>query len=97
MPRRGRLTDPQDDASPSPCSHGTPADVACPQCMADIARRIAGMAAARQAAMPTPLAMGAIQSHELLTAHVAAGFTRAEAMQVVLTVYAVSILKNPPA
>lgn len=53
------------------------------------------MAAARQAAMPTPLAMGAIQSHELLTAHVAAGFTRAEAMQVVLTVYVASIFKPP--
>ena len=46
---------------------------------------------------PTPLAASAIQSHEMLLAHIAAGFTRAEAMQIVLMVYAVTMFRAPPA
>jgi hypothetical protein len=80
------------------CGHGVPQGTACAECVAETVRNVLGIAAAQQAgAAPTPLAANAIQSHELLTAHVAAGFTRAEAMQVVLLVYWAHLLKTPPA
>jgi hypothetical protein len=86
------------EGPPEPgCRHGVPQTMVCPECIGDIVRQAAGIAAARQAgAAPTPLAAGAIQSHEMLLAHIAAGFTRAEAMQIVLMIYAVSIFRAPP-
>jgi hypothetical protein len=79
------------------CRHGVVQTMVCPECIGDIVRQAAGIAAARTAgAAPTPLAAVAIQSHEMLLAHLAAGFTRAEAMQVVLTVYAATIFRSPP-
>jgi hypothetical protein len=84
------------NAQEATCGHGLPQGAACPACISEVVRNILGMAAAQQAgAAPTPLAANAIQSHELLTAHITAGFTRAEAMQVVLLVYYVTMLKGP--
>jgi hypothetical protein len=78
------------------CIHGVPQSAACAECIGDIVRRILGAAAAGEAA-PTPLAASAIQSHEMLMAHIAAGFTRAEAMQIVLMVYSIMMFRTPPA
>jgi hypothetical protein len=78
------------------CAHGLPQGVACQECIGEVVRRLLGAAAAREAATPTPLAASAIQSHEMLLAHVAAGFTREEAMRIVLMVYATQIFKTPP-
>ena len=78
------------------CVHGVPQNAACAECISEIVRRILGAAAAREAA-PTPLAASAIQSHEMLMAHIAAGFTRAEAMQIVLMVYSMMMFRSPPA
>jgi hypothetical protein len=78
------------------CVHGVPQSAACAECISEIVRRILGAAAARDAA-PTPLAASAIQSHEMLMAHIAAGFTREEALRIVLMVYAMMMFRTPPA
>jgi hypothetical protein len=92
------MTDGQESPQEAVCGHGVPQDIACPECVADAVRNALGMAAAQQSgAAPTPLAANAIQSHEMLMAHMAAGFTRGEAMQVVLLVYYVTLLKANPA
>ena len=90
------MTDPHEGPQGAICGHGVPQGVACPECISEIVRRILAAAAAQDAA-PTPLAANAIQSHEMLTAHIAAGFTRAEAMQIVLMVYAITLFRAPPA
>jgi hypothetical protein len=87
---------PEGGQGPS-CGHGVPQGVACAECIGEVVRRILGGAAAREAAAPTPLMASAVQSHEMLLAHIAAGFSRAEAMQVVLMVYAVTMFRAPPA
>lgn len=43
----------------------------------------------------TQLAEGAAQAHELFIAYVDAGFTRAEALQILLSIIAMAIAKGP--
>jgi hypothetical protein len=42
----------------------------------------------------TSLAESAIHAHEMLTAYVDAGFTRAEALQVIIGIFTAGIRKN---
>ena len=92
------MTEPREEPpAGATCGHGVPYGMACMECIGEVVRHLQGLAAAQQSgAAPTPLAANAIQSHEMLMAHVAAGFTRAEAMQVVLLVYYMHLLKSPP-
>jgi hypothetical protein len=44
----------------------------------------------------TQLAQGAAQGHEVFTAYVSAGFSRGEALQILIAILAAGIAKGPP-
>jgi hypothetical protein len=83
--------------TPGACAHGRPADAICPQCLLETLRAFALPASQPSAdnPAPTPLAAGAIQQHEYLMSLTGAGFTRVEAMQFVLLVTGLGILRSP--
>lgn len=80
--------------APSECPHGNPVTIVCPECMADTIRRILGTLPQADP-VPTPLAAGAIATHELLLAFMGAGFTREESMAVVLVTMQAGLMRRP--
>lgn len=83
---------------PAECAHGCPVTVVCPECTADTIRRVLSalpLHGPQPGPAPTPLAAGAIASHELLLAFIGAGFTREESMAMVLVMTQAELMRRP--
>lgn len=77
---------------PSPAD---PVMLYCPEGDCDTSVRISAPEAAVFPASPlTHLEQGAVQHHELVRAHEAAGFSRSEGMQVLCCIISASIMKG---
>ena len=78
------------------CAHGYPRSVLCPECVSEVIRRtLSALPHSEPDPSPTPLASGAIAMHEMLLVYMNAGFSREEAMNMVLVTMSAGLSRMP--